>query len=186
MELQKIEKELQIFNDFNPEVTIKNQDDLLSAGTMLKTVDDYLKKVTEKRKSITDPMRESLAVVMDMFSPYEKKFKGLKETIKKSMEDFQKAEAARIAVETERVEKRVEKGTMRTDTAVSKLEQIGTITKSAEGFSTKKVKVVKIVDKSLIPIEYMEPNMVEIRKAVLYGKGVPGCELVEEIVVAVK
>ena len=72
--------------------------------------------------------------------------------------DERKAEKQRIAKEKERVEARVEKGTMKVSTAVNKLETIGDVKTTFNKSSLRIVTKIRIMDETMIPLEYMVPN----------------------------
>jgi hypothetical protein len=74
---------------------------------------------------------------------------------------------------------------MRVDTAVIKLEEAGEIKTSFDGAKSKtlirKMTKIRIVDKALVPREFMIPDLKLITQAVLKNKLViPGVETYEE------
>jgi hypothetical protein len=166
-------------------LTITSPDDMAKASDLLVAVGKVEKAVTERKEAITRPLMTALASARDLFKPLEVGYAEAKKTIKGKMLDYSVAEEERINKEKERVEKRVEKGTMRVDTAVKKLEGIGNAPTSFSGGSSKSslrtVTKVRVVDESLLPREYLVPDMQKIQEAVLKQKlSVPGTETYEE------
>lgn len=167
------------------DLVVATPDDMAKASDLLVAVGKIEKAVTERKELITRPLMTALVSARDLFKPLEVGYAEAKKTIKAKMLDYSIVEEQRITLEKSRVEARVEKGTMRVDTAVKKLEGIGDAPKSFAGESSrtslKTVTKVRVVDKSLIPLEYMEPDMVKINQAVLKQKLiVPGVETFEE------
>lgn len=166
-------------------LVIATPDDMAKASDLLVAVGKIEKAVTERKEAITRPLMSALASARDLFKPLEAGYAEAKKTIKGKMLDYSIAEEERINKEKERVEKRVEKGTMRTDTAISKLENIGEAPKSFSGESSKSslrtVTKVRIIDENLLPREYLVPDLKKITEAVLKQKlSVPGTETYEE------
>lgn len=165
------------------DLRIESSDDLVKASELLKTVSDGEKTITSRKEEITRPLMKALASGRDLFKPLELGFADAKKVIKSKMLGFQAEEEERIAKETARAEARVAKGTMRPETAAAKLEAIGTAPK----MNTRTLVKVRVVDETLIPREYLVPDMTKITEAVLrQGASIPGVEKYEEKIVAVR
>lgn len=165
------------------ELRIESVDDLSKATDLLKTVSDGEKLITSRKEEITRPLMKALASGRDLFKPIELGFADAKKVIKSKMLAFQIEEEERIAKETARTEARVAKGTMKAETAAAKLEKIGTAPK----MNTRTLVKVRVVDETLIPREYLVPDMTKITEAVLrQGASIPGVEKYEEKIVAVR
>jgi hypothetical protein len=158
---------------------------MAKASDLLDAVNRVEKAIIERKEGITRPLMTALASARDLFKPLELGHTEAKKTIKAKMLDYTVAEEERIEKEKARVVARVEKGTMKVETGVSKLETIGTLAKSFDGDSSKttirKVTKVRIMDETLIPREYLVPDMTKITEAVLKQKiTVPGVDTYEE------
>ena len=97
------------------------------------------------------------------------------------MISWQTEEDARIQKDKDRITKRVEKGTMRADTAANKFEKIGEAPTSSKGEVGKasiwEVKKIRIMDETMIPREYLVPNMTLITESILRkGLSISGIE----------
>ena len=83
-------------------------------------------------------------------------------------------------IEEEKLTARVEKGTLKPETAARKMETIPTadrhVTNETGSLTITKLKRFRITDISKVPIEYMLPNETAIRKAMHEGKDIPGVE----------
>ncbi len=165
------------------ELRIESVNDLTKATDLLKTVSNGEKLITSRKEEITRPLMKALASGRDLFKPIELGFADAKKVIKSKMIAFQIEEEERIAKETVKIEARVAKGTMRAETAVGKLESVGTAPK----MNTRMIKKVRVVDETLIPREYLVPDMTKITEAILReGITIPGVEKYEEKIVAVR
>lgn len=167
------------------ELIVASEDDMAVASDLRDDVKKVEKAYIERKQAITRPLMASLASTRDLFKPLEKAYASAKETINDKMLAYNNAEEERITKETNRVEKRVEKGTMRADTAVRKIEEAGEVKKSFDGLNSKisirKVTKIRIVDEDQIPREFMIPDLKQITEAVLRGKQtIAGVETYEE------
>lgn len=188
-ETQLIEKELKpqvlFVRRAAEDLVIASEEDMAKGADLLDAVKKVEAVIIGRKEQITRPLMVALASARDLFKPLEIGHTEAKKTIKQKMLDYSIAEEERINKEKARVEARVEKGTMRTDTAIKKLEGIGDASKSFSGStgktSIRTVTKVRIVDESLLPREYLVPDMQKIQEAVLKQKlSVPGVETFEE------
>lgn len=176
-ELKEYKSQVSFVQKAADDLVVTSQKDLEKGAELLNAVIKVEKVITERKNAITKPLMASLASIRDLFKPLEAGPAEAKKTIKGKMLDYTVAEDERVEKEKARVEARVEKGTMRTDTAIKKLEDIGDAPKT----NLRKVTKVRIVDETLIPREYLIPDMQKIQEAVLKQKLiVPGVEIYEE------
>ncbi len=184
-EVSEYKNQISFVQDQSKKLVITSEEDMAKGSDLLDELKLVEKAINDRKKAITKPLMDGLASVRNLFKPLETAYSEAKATIKDKMLVFTIAEEERINLEKSRVEARVEKGTMRTDTAVNKLEGIGEVKKSFTGetgkTSIRKVTKVRIVDESLIPREYLIPDEKKITEAVLKGGAViAGVETYEE------
>jgi hypothetical protein len=188
-EIKVIEKELKpqvlFVQQKANELEILSEPDMAVAADILSMVNKLEKAITERKEQITRPLMTALASARDLFKPFESGHAEAKKTIKAKMLDYTIAEEERINKEKARVEARVEKGTMRVDTAIKKMENIGEAPKSVHGevgkTFLKTVTKVRVTNIDLLPREFMAPDMDRIKEAVLKQKlSIPGTETYEE------
>lgn len=163
-------------------LVVNSPESLSLATDQLHAVSKAEKFITGKKEQITRPLMSSLAKVRDLFRPLESNLADAKKIIKSKMLAYQIEFEEQINKEKEKIERRVEKGTMKAETAVGKLETIGDApTKSAGEVgksSIREVRKVRIVDETAIPREFLVPNMTAITEAVLrQNLSIPGVEL---------
>ena len=167
------------------QLVISSKEEMTTASDLLIDLKKIEKIIIARKKKITRPLMDALASARDLFKPLEIGYSSAKNTINSKMLNYTDTEDTRIEKERARVEKRVGKGTMRVDTAVIKLEEAGEIKTSFDGAKSKtlirKMTKIRIVDKALVPREFMIPDLKLITQAVLKNKLViPGVETYEE------
>lgn len=165
-------------------LVIASPDDMAAATDVLSKIKTVGKMIKERKESITRPLNESLKSVRDLFQPIESNHADAERIIKGKMLAWQDAEEKRIAREQLAIAKRVEKGTMKPETAVAKMENVGTVQTTSKGkigeVSTRIVKKYRVTDESKLPREYLIPNMPKITEDLKSGRDVPGAEIYEE------
>lgn len=156
---------------------ITSNEEFVAAEAFSKQILDAEKKVTARKELITRPLMDSLASVRDLFKPLEAAIADAKKVVKAKRLAWSVAEEARIASEKAKVIARVEKGTMRPDTALRKIEGAGEAPKSG----IRVLRKVRAVDEALTPREYLVPNVPAITDALLHkNTPVAGWEVYEE------
>lgn len=163
-------------------LVIASPEDQRIGADLLHSIKDASKAVKKQKEEMTKPIMSGLASIRDFFKKFESPLEVAEKTVKEKLLAFQDIEDARILKEQSRVEARVEKGTMRPDTAADKIAAIeATKTEKPATMQVRKIKKVRVMDETMVPVEYMLPNMPKITEAVLrQGIAIPGCELYEE------
>lgn len=184
-EVTEYQNQVSFVKDKADSLEIVSEEGMTMASDLLNDLKKVEKAVVERKKEITGPLMEALSSARELFKPVEKSYASAKTTIKAKMLDFTVTEETRIEKEKAKVEARLEKGTMRTDTAVEKIENIGNTKKTFKGASSKTslrtVTKIRITNEDLIPREFMVPNMKLITEAVLRQKRtVEGVETYED------
>ena len=162
---------------------IKTVDDLPAATSLLGKIKTVGKMITDKKNTITKPLNEALKNARAFFSPVEMQYSDAERIVKSKMIAFQSAETLRAVKKTEVIEKKVETGKMTFEKAAEKIEEVTppkNITTTAGAAQFRTVKVAVIDNESLLPREYLVPDMVKIRKVALAGVAIPGVRVVEE------
>lgn len=165
------------------ELAVTNDEELAKATELLTSINragDMMKKLKD---GIIKPMNEALKSVRAMFNPPEDEYEKAVMIVKQKMLSYHNAVEAKRRQEEARIAARVDKGTMKVETAARKIENMPAIqTKIATGNGLgsavfKEEKKVVIVDENLIPRQYLVPDMVLIRRAALAGVEIPGVKI---------
>ncbi|MES2006884.1 MAG: siphovirus Gp157 family protein [Patescibacteria group bacterium] len=150
---------------------------------MLRAIRDVEDSITTRKTEITRPLMQALASARDLFKPFELGLADAKKTVKAKILAYSIEQDEKARIEAEKVEKRVEKGTLKAETAAGKLEKI------EEGkvkTNTRTLRKLSIVDETAIPREYMVVDREAVTKALFAGVDVPGAVLVEEKILITK
>ena len=176
------------------DVIIDSPESLAAATDILKAIKDAGKVVKARKEEITKPLNDALKSARDLFRPIEADLATGERIIKDKMLDYTNEVEAKRAAEAAKLEARVERGTMRTDTAMRKMDDLETVDSTVKGakgsVNFREVRKVKIVDPKAIPLKYLMNEKVldalraAVRTDVLNGTKVEGVEIVIEKQVA--
>lgn len=171
-------------------ITIASDADLAAATDQLSVIKKLGKELKERKEAITKPLNEALASARDLFRKPETVLSDAERIFKRKMLDYQTEQDRKADEERARLAARVERGTMKPTTAMSKMSDISGATTSMQGkvgsIKTMTLKKYRIVDETKIPREYLVPDMRAIADAFKAGVQVPGAEEYEEKVIAAR
>lgn len=175
-------------------IVIESDSDLKKAADFLSNVKKAQKLVKEKKESITKPMNLALKNARSFFAPFEQSLEESERLVKGRMIGYEQMVQRKAAEEARRIEEELhkkaqeeqmtaEKLNEETNLAMQKMAEIKTVDKQVEGkkgwIQYRIVKQVEIIDETLIPIEYLVPDFVKIRKVALAGVEIPGVQVKE-------
>lgn len=160
------------------DLVIGNADDMTRATELLSKINLAGDMIKARKEAITKPLNAALASARDLFRPLETAQAEAKRIVSQKMISYQtKIEEERRAEEA-KIAARVEKGTMKIETAAKKVEALAPVETKVEAksgtVSFKEVRMPKVVNEALIPREYLEIDMVKIRRDALAGIVIPG------------
>lgn len=185
-ELVKIEKEVLAVGKAASEYTITAKADFDYGEDLLHQLKEIEVKLIDRKTEITRPLMAALASSRDLFRPLETAYAEAKKMVKAKMLSWQIAEEERIEKEKARVAARVEKGTMRADTALAKLEAVGDAKSTTGKTQSRRHEVLDVFDEALIPRVYLLPDRKKIFDALQKGIKVPGARIKIEKIMAIK
>jgi len=194
--LTPVKRQVTTISNQAGDLMIDSQESLSQATDILSKIKTSAKDVEKRKKEITDPLNAALKSARSLFKPLEDDLATAERTIKGKMLDYSNEVEAKAAEQAAKLEKRVEKGTMRVDTAMRKMDDIETVGSSVQGASGsvqfRTVRNIKIVDPTKIPLKYLSNEKVlaaisaAVRTDVLNGTKVDGVEIVEEKQIAAR
>lgn len=180
-EVEQTGKQMNRLQSQATSLTVETPADVEAGAALLETIKNAEKTITGRKEEITRPLMRSLASIRDLFKPIELTLDNAKKVVKAKMLAYQTAEDARIEKEKERIEKRVQKGSLTVGTAIDKLEAL----KPTVKMKTRSITKVRVFDETLVPREYLEVNMSKITEAVLkQGLEIAGVEKYQEKILA--
>lgn len=194
--LTPVKRQVTTISNQAGDLFIDSQESLAQATDILSKIKTAAKDVKTRKEEITKPLNDALKSTRSLFKPIEDDLAAAERTIKDKMLDYSNEVERKAQEQAAKLEKRVEKGTMRTDTAMRKMDEIETLGTQVQGqngsVQFRTVRNIKIVDPTKIPLKYLMNEKVlaaisaAVRTDVLNGTKVDGVEIVEERQVAAK
>ena len=183
-EIKKIDKESDVVLQHVQSIEVTTDDGLKHAVDELTNIKGISKRIQEEKEKLTKPAMEIVKWARLRFKPAEDSLEQAERVVKVKILGYnaKKAELARI--EEAKIAKKVEQGKLKMETAIEKMGNVNRAETKTTGtigqIVTRKVKKFEIMDSNLLPREYLVPDEVKIRKAVLAGITVPGVRVYEE------
>jgi hypothetical protein len=185
MSKQLKDKSLEIIKEASPvikqvqELSITVSKDLIPATELLSKINKYADTLKIDRLSLTAPLEESLKLIRAKYTPTEKLLKEAVDTLKQKMGNFQTEQLRIQRLEEAKIASKLESGYIKPETAIDKMgevKQVDNKVRTEEGLvSFREEKDFEVVDVSLLPIKFLLPNEVEIRKQLKAGIELSGC-----------
>ena len=185
-ELKKYDKSVQEVVNYATTLKVDTKEDYENALQEGKVYKDILTNLEKREKEIVDPMKLALKSVQDLFKPNKTNLQNALDTIKSKMSDWYKKDQQRQRDEEAKIAARVEKGTLKVETAVRKMGEIETTDKTVQAGEAKVTMAKRynwsVEDITKVPYEYLEVNMVKV-KAYEKATGIllPGIRKEEDI-----
>jgi len=178
--LRSLEKKAQpILSKLNS-LSIETADDFNEAGARLKALKSFAKIAETEKKTITDPLNQTMKAVNAHFAPFFNSIKLIEAQVKEEMERY-----------LQTVDKKVEQ--LQEDFKVGTIKKVTTLHKKTEEVAgglqstvqQRFVTAVTITDLKKIPLKYLVPDEELIKRDLLEGKKVPGAKLEERRILAI-
>lgn len=172
---------------------VESDEDAGQAAVHIKGVKTLLAYVKEQKDKLVKPAKEIIAEAGEKYDPFIKECQNAEIILKGRVQKYLDDKEAKRRLEQQRVADRVERGTMKTETAVAKMEKIGdekkTISAGAAGVRRVVRKVAVIVEPDKIPDEFWVIDEVRVRREALARNTanvpqIPGVEIREESSIA--
>lgn len=187
-ELVPLKAQVSRLENQSESIVISTPEEYNNAVDIVSKLKSVGKEIREKKESMTKPLNEALKNIRSLFAPVEEQFDNAERVLKNKLLAYKKQRDAEVAAEEAKIAARVESGTMKLETAerkVGAIERVESTTRGKVGEAQiRKIKKVRITDESLIPRQYLVPDMVAIRRDALGGKPIEGVEVYDEETVA--
>ena len=183
---EKIEQSLAVVR--NETATISELKDLKISGQPtleksaegLKAISRVSKIIKEEKDKNIKPLRQVIANINDFWKPFETVIDEAEKHIKSEQKKYKDKMDAAAAEEKRELAEKFDKG----EATMEEIEKSGEKLKKFED-KTSLIKTytytgVRILDKKMIPLEFMDPNTAAIQTAIEAGMPVPGAELYKE------
>ena len=191
-ELAIIQKNVSSASGAAQALIIKDQKGLEKAIDVLSKIKSIGKQIKERMEA---PVKRAYQAYKDIKAEQEKTFGAMlssyeeaEQIAKGKILDYQQ-EVDRAAREAEeKLAARVERGTMRPETASKKMEDIErvdtTVQSKGGAVQFRTVQRFEIIDKAKLPMEYLTPDLPAIRGALFQGIKLEGVRYYEEKILA--
>jgi len=177
------------------ELLVTNNEELTKATDALATVKNLGKMIKERKEQITRPLMEALNSARDLFKPLEQSHEEAERIIKQKILSYQDEQERQRREEAEKIAKRVEKGTMKQETAIRRMSELPELQTSHVGkigkTITRIIKKVRITPLPELHLNQLQLNVLikngvidwnesKVRELALKGTLIPGVEVYEE------
>ena len=194
------------------ELIITNAEEMKTATTLLGRIKGVQKGMLERKNKVVKPIKEGLKEFSLLFVPVEDSTEEAEDIVKKKMLAYDEVVAEAARKEEAKIAARVDKGTMKPETAAKKIveiETVETVVETNEGAAQFRIRKVPVVvdknvheipqvdsrgkskpsiyyrkDKTVIPNEYWILDTIKMRKDALAGSVIPGINVEERKEVA--
>lgn len=172
---------------------VESEEEVGKAAELIKNVKKLLTYVKEQKDKLVKPAKEIIAEAGEKYDPAIKECQNAEIVLKGRVQKYLDAQEAKRRLEQQRVADRVERGTMKTETAVRKMDEIGEERKTVSTGSAAVRRVVRrvavIVAPEQIPDEFWVIDEVRVRREAIARNTanlpqIPGVEIREESTIA--
>jgi len=168
---------------------VENEEQQIQATEYLAGIKKLEKLIKQEMDKYIKPAKAIISATKEKYDPYLKELKTAETKIKDELGRFYLEQKEKEEEKKKKLAERVERGTMKAETAVRKMEELPETQKSVKTetgkASVRMVKEVVIIDESKLPREYLKPDLTKIRKDALAGKEIDGVEVREKPSIAV-
>lgn len=168
---------------------VNDDKSLAEASDLRSRMKQYERAMTKEKKEWLDPINVLRNKIFGVFRPFEEQVATAIKSVDTKIIDFQNKKEEEARREEIKLQSRIDKGTLRPETALRKMGEIDTPDSMIQGGNGKTViqerRDVEIVALSAIPRAYLVPDMVAIRQAVLLeNRKIAGVRIITRKVLA--
>lgn len=182
-------KKIEITKEVTPFVNkfkdIKSSEDMLLAADALSNLNRILDRLTTEKEKLTTPLNATLKEVRARYKPAETQLEDLIADIRTKMGAYQTMMVTKQKVEAAKIADKLNAGKIKVETAVKKIEALDrtdeVVIVDGGSVSFRTDKLLKIIDVTKIPRNFMIPNEKLILEALKKGLSVEGCEIEEKL-----
>lgn len=173
-----IEKQLNPLISKAVKIEITSDDEQRAAGELLSQINKQSDALKKLKEGLTKPMNAALKAARALFAPREEKIEVAVDALRVAMGAYKRAADLKVAEAERKLADRVEKGTMKAETAVRKMSELEVAESHIETDSGsvkfRDVKRFEVMDIHLLPMEYHVADEVAIRKEMVAGRELAG------------
>jgi hypothetical protein len=159
---------------------ITSQATLESSAEGLKRISKVSKIIKEEKDKNIKPLRQVIANINDFWKPFEISIYETETNLKVEQGKWKKKVDEAEAKEKARLAEQFQSGNASMEEIEKSGEKLQKLEEKKSIIKTFTYKGVRILDKKLIPLEFMEPNESLIKMTIESGIPVPGAEIFTE------
>lgn len=182
-EVKTLEKRVTKATEIASKVVVKDEKTEAQAAEVLSKLNKAKDEITKRKEEITKPLNAALRSARALFKPLEVDLDGAIGVVRMRMAEHHNKREEERRKKLEQIAAREQKGTLKTETALKKVGEIGdekkTVNTDEGAVSYATVKDYVVEDEKKLPREYLMPDMKAIKEALKEGKKVPGATIVE-------
>ncbi len=165
-------------------LVVDSKESMIQAATLLGKLKDLKKTTAAEEADLSEQLAKlDLTKQYDAKREFRLKVEKAVKFISDRVNTYQTNEARKASAEAAKLAARVEKGTMKLDTAIRKTNEIDQPITKLETADTKASFQTRpkldIIDAKLIPREYLVVNEVAVFAALKEGKTIPGAQIIQ-------
>ena len=151
---------------------ITTDEELGLVADEIKKIKTLQKYIEQEKDKLVDPAKAIIAEAKDKYDPFIKKCQNAEIVLKERARAYMTQKEQKRIEDEKKIAARVEKGTLKIETAVKKLEALPeaqNTVRSEQGSALRmsKRKVAEITEPKLVPIEYWVIDEVRVRREAL-------------------
>ena len=161
------------------ELVVQSDEQLETGTVLLKKLNDIVKAIDDEKSKVLDPLNAAIKAERARWKPIESMYEVALASIRNKISKYQTQKMNNAKKEEEAIANRIGegKGKIKIETAAKKFTEIDRPDKKIGNVSFREDKVLKIIDISKIPREYMVVDEKAVRNALKEGKEVAGAIL---------
>lgn len=183
-----LEKEISPIVEKARSLKIKGPKDMERSIEMLSQLNKSLDALIKSKEKLTKPINETLKEIRGRYKPNEAILEEAIDFLRAEQKRFQTEQVKLAELEASKIVDRVGegKGKFSDETAMRKLDEIEkpreVVNTASGGVGFRRKNIVKVVDLSKIPVEFLEIKTKDVLLALEAGVTVPGAELDFEMI----
>lgn len=191
LEIAVVEKKVSTMMSQVSDIVINSEEDLGKVSDLIQGVKKFKKLIEQEVDKIVKPLKEIIETRKAEYKPFLERTEEAERILKGKAQVFLDEQEKIKKEKLDKIANRVEKGTLKQETALKKMDDIGEIKSSVKTESSKLITSITyeplIVDETKIPDEYWIPrqlDMVKIGKVIRAGGIIAGVDRTEKKVIS--
>lgn len=176
--------EIQPYEQKVAALSIATPEDMTEAVALLTELNTFKDRIAEEKDKVMRPLLDAISAERKRWKPMETKLDDAISTVRSAVSKYQTKLTAEARLKESKIAARLEKGTLKIDTAVRKMDAIEQPDKKIEveagSVKFRTDRKFEVVDITKVPYDYLIPDVPAIRAAMKAGTELPGIRYWDE------